>query len=49
MSKTEKRVSCYPDGQKMSEETYKDGRRHGLWTQWNKYGLNGVVMERRGM
>ena len=34
MSKTEKHIEHYPNGQKRIEGTYKDWKRDGKWTFW---------------
>ena len=34
----EKRVSYWPDGQKKTEISYKDGKRHGLKAHWYQSG-----------
>ncbi len=31
-------VKKYPNGQKMNEGTHKDGKWHGLWTEWHENG-----------
>ena len=31
-------VGKYPNGQKKTEATFKDGKRHGLWTEWFEDG-----------
>ena len=31
-------VKKYPNGQKMNEGTHKDGKWHGLWTEWYENG-----------
>ena len=38
MSKTEKHVEYWPNGQKKEEGTLKDGEQDGLWTFWYEGG-----------
>ena len=38
MSKKEKHIEYWPNGQKKEEGTYKDGKKDGLWTYWYENG-----------
>ena len=38
MSKTEKHIKYYPNGNKKEEGTFKDGKKDGLWTWWYENG-----------
>jgi len=42
MSKTEKHIEHYPNGQKKEEGYYLDEKKDGLWTYWYE---NGQKME----
>ena len=38
MSKTEKHIKYYTNGNKKEEGTFKDGKKDGLWTWWYENG-----------
>ena len=38
MSKIEKHIENYPNGQKKEAGHYLDGEKEGLWTRWSEYG-----------
>ena len=38
MSKAEKHVEYWPNGQKKEEGTFKDGKQEGKWTWWYENG-----------